>query len=145
MNEKWQMKEVSGKCSYFLIQMKKTTAINFYFILIAFLLLLFCLHVFASKSGPVIIPVAGDYNIAFTDIQYIKYTLSTIALAALGFVAKYIFELVFKRQDSVEIRLDKVIDALTRLETNFSHLERHAVKKEDLLLIIRQEIQYHEE
>lgn len=96
----------------------------------------------ASSTKPIILPVSGNYNIAIEDIQFIKYTLAGILISALGFVGKWVVSLFFKKQDSVDMRLDTVIEALTRLESNVGYLERHTVKKEDLLLVIRQEIQY---
>lgn len=96
----------------------------------------------ANSTKPIVLPVAGDYNIAFSDIQFIKYTLAGILLSTFGFIAKYIFEMIFKKQDGVDLRLDKVIESLTRLEGNVSYLERHTVKKEDLIMLVRSELKY---
>ncbi len=112
-----------------------------WFLFIFFLLLLSAV---TFARGPVVLPVAGDYNIAFSDVQFIKYTLSGILLSVLGFILKWAFELIFKKQSSVDSRLEKIVDSLSRLETKFEHLDRHAVRKEDLLVFVRAEMQYRE-
>ncbi len=99
-------------------------------------------HIVAHAKGPVVVPVTGNYNVAFEDIQFIKYTLASILLAALGFIIKGIVSLFFKKQDSDGLKLDRVIEAITRLEGNVSYLERHTVKKEDLIMLVRTELNY---
>ncbi len=96
-------------------------------------------------KAPIIVPVAGEYNIAFADSQIIKYTLAGILISISGFVAKWLFELIFKKQDSTEMKLSELIKLVTKIDAHQSYLDRVTVKKEDILLIIRQEIKYHEE
>ncbi len=98
----------------------------------------------AYAKSPVILPVAGDYNIAVSDINFIKYTLAGILISILGFIGKWIFERIFSKQDSTDVKLAEVLKIVHKIDANQSYLERVTVKKEDLLLIIRQEIQYHE-
>ncbi len=96
----------------------------------------------AHAKGPVIVPVTDNYNIAFSDVQFIKVTLATIAVGMLGFFCRWVFLLIFKNQDSADVKLDRISDQLARLEQNLIHIERHSVFREEVVEMIRSELEY---